>query len=305
VLNSSLSPEVAQFVEDTFQGTLPREIQGRLQILSEPIREGNPTLADEVLLRLLDSASWMKPKDAELFLASEVTSDTFRFSQNFDSLLAPSKVDLTDKVFLHVNLSSVFSKAVGGELIPKYLLEGRPFDQENFEESILKDDYRVCVATGTVDTLSQYLAGHICVREASSVSHVLSFKEFDWRESAIDVFQSDPTKQAYSRNISIGWCYPCDSLVDPTEHDIETSYVLREEGTVGMRHSFGPVKMEVLGLPITVLTASQEQQILHAGGDIDHASPDQNRKNMQASYVAARHAELITKFALLDLDRVC
>ncbi|MCK5343324.1 MAG: hypothetical protein KAR20_07960 [Candidatus Heimdallarchaeota archaeon] len=110
--------------------------------------------ATKALEELVETVSWLIPREIPHFLQRVISDETFKYQKDSKKILRGRHKQVKDFVF-HINAAKLLY-STNGELTPRYILDGNEFDPED------EDDYcRVCFAQGSLGDLSVYLAGHI------------------------------------------------------------------------------------------------------------------------------------------------
>ncbi len=295
---SSVTNEINALYDDIIGDTGRDIFSSRILPLAQEQLGADPNAYSSILKQLLDVAGSCKAGELIDLWSNGVTAETFSFHREFDRLLQADNSRTSNFVF-HINERRLFDSLNGGTLIPKYILDRRPFDpkEASWETGIESDYYRVCFADGTVDELAGFLAGHALLnlnithegREKEENSPIFS------RTHAIGAADYDKTRNSAA------------NLAGGNKHEVLTPCGVRRDLFIDVRDSTKPVPVvAVIPIPFTLLLPTQLEDLKAQGrhlfetglvnDDFDYfvTTPDAGA----AAYQATIHQTLATKFAL-------
>jgi hypothetical protein len=272
--------------------------------LGAGLLRSNPDTFERTVSQLLDVASYMTAGQIEAFFSTEVATSTFTFQQRFDELLGSSNYNLSRKFAIHINENSLFSRLSEPVLIPPSILE--PDKVLDREDPLNRKN--VFFATGSIDDLSVFLAGHALLRSEKDIHRPSSpsavVRSGDLPESWAD----DPTEQRFSRYFSLAKVdlgNSVNTLKRKGVHDIE-SPVRPLNGYIDLIVSKEAVRFDLISLPATVLLPEQRKGFERESSSYRAAllaseSKEWSDVKFEKQYALTRHAELTIKLALLEL----
>lgn len=287
---------IAAHYEQQLGGNGLTTFQDEIIPLAKSILADKPNIYRQTLDTLITVGAQYNPADrASSFWASEVTEDTFAFQRDFDKLLEPNRSDLKPLGF-HINTKQLLKEEVSdGRLVPEYLRNGLPFDEEGDEES---SNYRVYLASGSVDEVSKFLAGF-----------ALIYKTDDWTKRDLRTINSP--KFSRTQAIAVADASTINTKYVERGHDMHTQYSSEGNGEhVDLYISHEAVPITTIEVPFTILLPEQIRKLREEGarlyrtGQFDSGNLEfdlEDEEHAADIYANARHQELAIKHALLKL----
>jgi hypothetical protein len=271
---------------------------------SELLRK-DPERFEQTVQQLFEAASYMNPKEAREFLQERVSRQTFAFQDRFDELVAPSPINLSQNFAFHINTSSLLLSASNATLIPPSILNPDP----TLDEFDPANRFYVYFATGDIDGLSKFLAGHALLRSPQKED------TGSWEKPSRELYQMnvaaawacEPTGQRFPKEFMLAVIRPdySDPSVETADHDIE-SPVRANDGVIGLVKMRTEVQVELINIPTAVLLPSQRHNLTEESQNFMSGAMQahwltQEPFQFAKQYVLTRHAELALKLALLEL----
>lgn len=262
------------------------------QLLSE-----NPETFEAVAKQILKVASNMTAADARDFLRKQVTSETFDFQRCYKELRAESDQSLAGLCGLHINSAHSLSLLKDSTMAP---VSKRNLTQWDRSES---DNYRVCFASGNIDSLSRFLVGHALLRHPieGNKGQPQELTQNMWRMSLAQYWAQEPTMQRFADTFALAVVSGQQLPAPDGYHDIE-SPVRSTFGIVDFIEATKPSRVNVLTLPATVLLPRQIKELREESeGHLLGALYENNRLDVAShpdQYVLTVHAELLVKYRL-------
>jgi hypothetical protein len=292
VVFQPIDNQVLAYYQKLLQGFGLQSFQEKVLPLARRILSLRPEIYKQNLESLIHLAA-NQPQargNIDQFWTTEVTADTFEFQRNFAQLSAPSSIAPAENVF-HINRQEMLKDAEqrGGQLLPAYVLENRPYNQEE-DEGFGTETLHF--ASGSVDNLSRFLVGFGLIDKTKGWKprDFLTVNGLRFRDTqALAVAAKSATE--YSGL-----------------HDIDTLYApTSTKELIDIFVSRVPTPIEVVSFPVTVLLPHQVQNLLTEGeaaykrGDFEEVFKVSPENEHQAGnvYALSKHLELMMKMILL------
>ncbi len=272
--------------------------------LGAGLLRSNPDTFERTVSQLLEVASWMPSSQIGDFFSREVTAQTFTFQERFDELVEHSTFDLSDKFAIHINENTLFSSLSESVLVPPSIL--RPDKALDREDPLNR--MNVFFATGPIDDLSIFLAGHALLRSEDNNHTPNSSSKMGKSGDLAPCWVDDLTEQRFSRYFSLAKVDRGDHanvLKKKGPHEIE-SPVRPMQGFVQLVVSQTAVRFNLINLPATVLLPEQrdkfeQESIEYRNALIASNSKEWSDKRFEKQFANTRQAELMIKLVLLEL----
>ena len=253
------------------------------------------TLTDDKRLRnmllgeMIARAAWMKPREVEQLWAKDITPATFDFQRQYKQLMQASGVVYPDQAY-HINTKQLLEHdLIGNQLIPKYLLKGKPFDAKDYKND--PDYYRTCFIDGSVDRCAAFLTSwaYGWVQDEEEKQAMLSNGLFIPKNYAVAIVDRRDT-------------FP------EEEHGLETVYDLYNTAeTYETLATRTPINVKkIIPIPVTFLLPKQAKDLRETGrqllknGTIDGGLFRSDEENVAKLYEVVRQQELAVKYSLLN-----
>lgn len=265
----------------------------------------DPKRVEEILLKLIDQASYLTPEELDGFWDAHVTTDTFEFHNEYQELLKPATRGLGDYLF---HIGSRLLLEMADTLVPEYIRKGEEFDAEHAKE-VNYDGFEICFVTGRdIDKLTRFLIGHV-------LTYTLSLDKDDDKSLREDILECNaffmPLQYAV---VAVGRQEVVGSG-KVQEHGIHTTYAkdysdYSEQNTIQEMSSWTSQDVEhLITIPLTIVTEAQIAELRAEGeqyyrnhietGEVTPELPFENASQAGAIYAAVRQQELALKYALV------